>query len=124
VKVSDTDIMFSLSDAAIDRIAAQVAERAAARADGATALPPDQPATLAVPALLSVAKVASLLDCSPRTIRRRLADGSLRGVREHGRTMVRADELRAYIDALERYGADDARRSRRSSAGSYDFLRQ
>lgn len=87
-------------------------------------LPGDAPALVAVPALLSVATVARLLDCSPRTVRRRIAEGSLPAVFDHGRVMVRGDELRAYVDALERPGGRPARRVRsRPPTGRYDFLR-
>ena len=80
-------------------------------------------AVLRVPALLSVATAARLLDCSPRTVRRRIAERSLPAVIEHGRVMVRADELREYVDRLERVGA--ARPARRRRAGrTYDFLRE
>ena len=34
--------------------------------------PEDRPAVIAVPALLALATVADLLDCSPRTVRRRI----------------------------------------------------
>ena len=80
-------------------------------------------AVLRVPALLSVATVARLLGCSPRTIRRRIADRSLPAVVEHGRMMVRADELREYIDRLERVGARPISR-RPATATRYDFLRR
>ncbi len=79
-------------------------------------------AVLQVPALLSAATTARLLDCSPRTIRRRIAERSLPAVIEHGRMMVRADELRAYVDGLERVGAAPARRRSRASR-NFDFLR-
>jgi excisionase family DNA binding protein len=78
-------------------------------------------AEVRVPALLSVATVAQLLDCSPCTVRRRIAERSLPAVREHGRVMVRSDELGDYIDRLERVGTRSARRPRRSH--TYDFLR-
>ena len=64
----------------------------------------DRPAVVTVPALLSVATVAELLDCSPRTVRRRIAERSLPAVIDHGRVMVRGDELRAYVEALDRPG--------------------
>jgi excisionase family DNA binding protein len=64
--------------------------------------PPDVVVVATVRALLSVATVARLLDCSPRTVRRRIDIGELPAVREHGRLMVRGDDLRAYVDALER----------------------
>jgi excisionase family DNA binding protein len=81
-------------------------------------------AVVTVPALLSVATTARLLDCSTRTVRRRIADGELSAVHDHGRTMIRGDELRAYVDGLDRVGAAPARRARRSRAApSFDFLR-
>lgn len=64
--------------------------------------PPDRPALVAVPALLLVATVAGLLDCSTRTVRWRIAEGSLAAVTDHGRIVVRADDLPAYVDALKR----------------------
>jgi excisionase family DNA binding protein len=82
-------------------------------------------AVLQVPALLSVATTARLLDCSPRTVRRRIAERSLPAVVDHGRVMVRADELREYIDALDRPGGVSARRRRsREARGRFDFLRE
>jgi excisionase family DNA binding protein len=75
-------------------------------------------AVVTVPALLSVASVARLLDCSSRTVRRRIDDGSLPAVVDHGRLMVRGDELRIYVDELERVGASAARSSRRRRAAS------
>lgn len=47
----------------------------------------------AIPALLTVAEVASTLRVSDETIRRRVADGSLRGVRLGGIIRVPAAEL-------------------------------
>ena len=79
-------------------------------------------ALLRVPALLSVGTTARLLDCSPRTVRRRIAEGSLPAVVDHGRTLVRADELRAYIDRLQRVGPHLPQR--RCRASRYEFLRE
>jgi hypothetical protein len=84
--------------------------------------PEDAPAVVAVPALLSIGTTARLLDCSAWTVRRRIADGSLPAVVEHGRVMVRADELRVWVGGLARVGASPARTRRRSSIGRYDFL--
>ena len=84
----------------------------------------DQPAIVTVPALLSVARVAELLDCSPRTVRRRVAERTLPAVIEHGRLMIRGDELRAYIEALDRPGDTSHRRRTPPAAGRFDFLRQ
>ena len=87
--------------------------------------PLERPAVVTVPALLSVATVAQLLDCSPRTVRRRIAEHDLPAVVDRGRLMVRGDELRAYVDALDRPGGNARRRPRaRSTAGRFDFLRE
>lgn len=86
-------------------------------------VPPDLPAVVAVPALLSVATVAKLLDCSPQTVRRRIAEGSLAAVADHGRVMVRGDDLRAYVDRLERVGTRPTRARPRRASGRFDFLR-
>ena len=67
--------------------------------------PDDRAAVVTVPALLTVATVAELLDSSPRTVRRRIAAGELPAVTDHGRVMVRGDELRAYVEGLEGLGA-------------------
>jgi excisionase family DNA binding protein len=73
-------------------------------------------------ALLSVASVAARLDCSPWTVRRRIHAGDLPAVNDHGRLAVRADDLRAYVDALER--VNSARPSRKIPARrTYDYLR-
>jgi excisionase family DNA binding protein len=82
--------------------------------------PDDRAAVVTVPVLLKVATVAAMLDCSPRTVRQRIADGELPAVRDHGCTMVRGDDLRAYIDALEAVGHTARSRNRptrRSYAG-------
>ena len=83
----------------------------------------DRAAVVTVPALLSIASVARLLDCSTRTVRRRVAEGVLPAVVDHGRLMVRGDELRAYVDALERVGSAAPRR-RRAAPRTYDFLHE
>jgi excisionase family DNA binding protein len=85
--------------------------------------PADHVAVVTVPALLSVRTTSQLLDLSPRTIRRRIDEGELPAVREHGRTMIRADELRDYIDRLERIGQTPGRRRRAQPRRRYDFLR-
>jgi hypothetical protein len=81
------------------------------------AAPEDRAAVVAVPTLLTLTTVASVLDCSPRTVRRRIDTGELPAVNEHGRTMVRGDELRAYIDALEAVGATPRSRRRPTKRG-------
>jgi excisionase family DNA binding protein len=87
--------------------------------------PPGTIARLEVPALLSVRTVAALLDVSTRTLRRRIADGTLPAVREHDRVMVRADELRDYVEQLERVGQRPGRRrqARPRARSEFDFLR-
>lgn len=80
-------------------------------------------AVVTVPALLTLTHAAELLDCSPRTVRRWIADGTLPGVIEHGRLMVRADELRAHIEALDRPGPSAPRRRRKPrNGGRFGFL--
>jgi hypothetical protein len=119
-----TQVALTLPDDVLDLIA----ERVAARAPASASLPADQPAVLSVPALLSIATVAGLLDLSATTVRRRIASGALPAVLDHCRMMVRADELRAYVDQLDRYrvaGARCTRPPRAPAARSdsrYDFL--
>jgi hypothetical protein len=78
-------------------------------------------AEVRVPRLLSIAKVAEIVGRSPKTVRRRIDDGSLPAVVEHGQIMVRGDELRAYIDGLQRPRGEARRRGRRG-ASSYARL--
>jgi excisionase family DNA binding protein len=78
---------------------------------------PDTPAVVTVPALLSVATVARLLDCSARTVRRRITERSLPAVVD-GRVLVRGDELRQYIDRLERVEARPGRARRAAPRGA------
>jgi hypothetical protein len=79
----------------------------------------------AIPMLLSVSRTAGILGRSPRTVRRRIERRELRAVIVHGRTMVRSDELRAYIEALDRPDGSTTRRPQaRSAGGRFDFLRQ
>jgi excisionase family DNA binding protein len=85
--------------------------------------PQDTPAVVAVPTLLSVSTVARILDCSPQTVRRRIAARDLPAVRDHGRLMVRGDDLRAYVDGMERIGVRPGRRPRARGGGGWDFLR-
>jgi excisionase family DNA binding protein len=91
-------------------------------ADQLAPLLPSQPA---IPAVLSVNAVASHLGCSSRTVRRRITEGSLPAVLDHGRVVIRADELKAYVADLEGVGSPTrpSRTSRRAAAGRYDFLR-
>ena len=87
-------------------------------------VPADTPALVSVPVLLTVAQAGAILGCSVRTVRRRIADGSIPAVLEHDRTMVRADDLRGYIDGLRRVGpAPGRRRTRAPRTRDYDFLR-
>jgi hypothetical protein len=87
--------------------------------------PPDTVAALTVPALLSVATVARILDCSPQTVRRRITAGELVAVTDHGRLMVRGDNLHAYINGLKSVNGERSRRRpvlpRRED--EWDFLR-
>jgi hypothetical protein len=92
-----------------------------------SALPPhvrdaEITAVATIPMLLPVAVAAQALGCSPRTVRRRIAAGALPAVNEHDRIMVRGDELRDYIERLDRVGAP-APRSRQRAVRDYGFLR-
>jgi len=81
-------------------------------------------AVVLVPALLSVATVARLLDCSPKTIRRRIHDGGLPAVVDNGRLMIRGDDLAAWIDTLDRVGPAGRRGAPRTRPRrTYDYLR-
>jgi excisionase family DNA binding protein len=68
------------------------------------------------PRLLTLDAAALVLGCSLKTVRRRIADGSLQAVRDHDRTKVRSDDLQAYIDNLARAGGSGQprRRARRT----------
>lgn len=106
----------TFTEAELDRLADALAARVAAR------ITPRERAS--APGLISVPAAAQMLGCSPRTVRRRIEDGSLPAVVEHGRTVLRTDELRAYVDGLERTGAPKPRRRRRPPARDYSFLRE
>ena len=76
-------------------------------------------AEVRVPRLLSIATVAEIVGRSPKTVRR-IDDGSLPAVVEHGQLMVRGDDLRAYIDGLQRPRNE---RSRRRRPGTEPYAR-
>lgn len=78
-------------------------------------------AVVVVPMLISIGRAAEILGRSPKTVRRRIDDGSLPAVVENGRLMVRADELRDYIEGLQRPVAISGRR-RRSASSPYARL--
>jgi excisionase family DNA binding protein len=83
----------------------------------------EQPAQVTVTPLLTVPRAAELLGCSTRTVRRRIDAGLLPAVTEGDRAMVRADDLRAYVDGLGRYGsALPRRRQRPSRRHTFEFL--
>ena len=93
-------------------------------------VPDDIAATLTVPRLLSVATVGRLLDCSPKTVRRRIAAGTSPAVIDNDRMMVRADELRRHIEGLDRVvpARRAGRRAHSRVSGAvvgdeFDFLR-
>src|SRR3954469_7607426 len=95
--------------------------REAALAGGAGREMIDLIVEVRVPRLLSIATVAEIVGRSPKTVRRRIDDGSLPAVVEHGQLMVRGDDLRAYIDGLQRPRGECPRRGRRA-VGSYARL--
>lgn len=82
----------------------------------------DVVAEVRVPMLITIATAATILGRSPKTIRRRIAEGSLPAVVENEQLMIRGDELRAYIDSLSRPGAPTVRRSRRQGSSPYAKL--
>jgi hypothetical protein len=99
----------------LDRLADLLADRVAAR------LAPRQPSG---PELVTVAATAKVLGVSPDTVRRRITEGALPAVLDHGKTMVRADELRSYIDGLERVGQRPGRAPRARARRRYDRLHE
>lgn len=105
------------TDAELDGLADALAPRLAARAAASRHAPES-------PGLMSVTAAAKLLGVHAKTVRRRIAEGTLPAVVEHGRTMLRTDELRAYVDGLEPVGAPRPERRRRPSARDYSFLRE
>lgn len=76
----------------------------------AAALEPYRPAVNGGGALLSIARVAAVLDCSTWTVRRRIAASELPAIEDHGRLMVRGDDLCAYIEGLAAAGPLPPRR--------------
>jgi Helix-turn-helix domain len=94
--------------------------REAALAGGAAREMIDLIVEVRVPRLLSIATVAEIVGRSPKTVRRRIDDGSLPAVVEHGQLMVRGDDLRAYIDGLQ---SPRRERSRRRRQGAEPYAR-
>jgi excisionase family DNA binding protein len=85
----------------------------------------DVAAVVMVPRLLTVAHAAVVLDCSPDTVRRRIADGSLSAVRDgQGRVAVRGDDLRRYIDAMDRVGQTIRSRPLNRPRRRYGYLHE
>lgn len=87
-----------------------------------SSVPADVTGVVAVPMLLSVSIAAEVLGCSARTVRRRIADGEIEARVDHGRIVIRGDDLRRYIDRLERLNGS-AVRARARAGRAYDFLR-
>ena len=82
----------------------------------------DTPAAYTIPRLLTLTEAAGVLGWHPRTVRRRIDDGSLPAVVEHGRTLIRGDELRSYIDTLARVGRSSGAARRRERPRPYVSL--
>jgi hypothetical protein len=82
----------------------------------------DEVAEVRVPVLLSIATAAKILGRSAHTVRRRINDGSLPAVVEHGQLMVRGDELREYIEGLSRPGGAVSPRRRARAASPFGRL--
>ncbi len=82
-------------------------------------------AVVAVPVLMSLEAAGKVLGCSARTVQRRINGGLLRAVIENGRTMVRGDDLLAYVESLQRFERGPTkRRPRRAGTGRFDFLHE
>ena len=103
--------------AELDRLADLLADRVASR------LRPERD-PIKGSGLVSIKTAATSLGCSPQTVRRRIADRSLPAVIEHGRIKIRADDLRAYIEGLDRTGIRPRpSRARHGADPRLDFLR-
>ena len=83
-------------------------------------MPPTEPTM----ELLSLKAAAQIIGVSSKTVGRWIDAGILTAVIVQGKRKLRSDELRAYIDGLERDGARTPRRSRRRPPRDdpYDFL--
>jgi hypothetical protein len=113
-RVSPLDVQ--LSGEAVDQIVDLVVDRIA-----------NHPtvAVMPIPAVMKVSTAAKILDCDPATVRRRIADGSLRAVIVEGVTKILGDDLIAYINSLESVPrAATTRSRRRRPTRSFDFLRE
>jgi excisionase family DNA binding protein len=76
------------------------------------------------PELMTLTQAGRLLGVSAKTVGRRIAEGALPAVVDHGRRKVRREDLDAYLRALRRSGATPVRRRRpRAPSGRFDFLR-
>jgi excisionase family DNA binding protein len=82
----------------------------------------DVAAVVSVPRLLSAAEVGKVLGVSAQTVRRRIHEGELPAVLDHGRLVVRGDELRAFIDGLERVGQSPRRFRPPAQRGRFGWL--
>jgi excisionase family DNA binding protein len=74
--------------------------------------PPSDPS----PELMTVNEVAKALGRHPTTVRRRITDGAIPAIREGERVVVRADDLRAYVERLQRIAGKSPARPRRQGA--------
>lgn len=57
------------------------------------------------PELLKISQVAEYLGASEKTIRRRIADGTIKRIKEGGRVLVLECDLEAYIQRLAEEGS-------------------
>lgn len=106
----------AFTEAELERLADLLAERVAAKVDGARREPEG---------LVTITAAGRMIGCHRRTVRRRIDDGTLPAVVEHGRTMLRVSEIRAYVEGLDRPGSAPARPRRpRAARGRFDFLRE
>ena len=90
--------------------------------DGSRGQVPDVVAVVSVPRLLGAAEVGKVLGVSAQTVRRRIHEGELPALIDHGRLVVRGDELRAFIDRLERVGQSHRRLPPPAQRGRFGWL--
>lgn len=58
-----------------------------------------------IPRFLFIDEVAKILRADEKTIRRRIASGRIRAIKEGGRVLIRESEVERYINELEQRGA-------------------
>ena len=57
------------------------------------------------PRFLFIEEVAEILRADEKTVRRRVASGRLKAIKEGGRVLIRESEVERYLSELEKRGA-------------------